>query len=358
MKKSVGRSGVAILNSVLSAILSFTLCAQAQEPKPPAENPPARQTDLARVGERSPSNILVEPSEDYRIGPRDVIEIRIEDAPELSGIFEVNSAGTIQMKYLNRISVLDKTPDQLSSLIVESLRGRYLKDPQVTVFIKQTNSRSFFVMGAVNRQGVYQIESRATLFTLLILAGGLAPSHGSTAYIFRRIKPGKAPAIVTEVSASPDSNSPTAAAPEYEMFPANVNGFFKGQIEGNVQLEPGDVVNVPPTDVFFVAGEVNAPGEFSLKPGTTLRQAISLARGFKFNAAKGDGIIYREDPKTGELGEIKVDIGAVMDGRKPDIKLMANDIIQVPNSKFKSFGGAVLNAFGMGAVVGRSPVRY
>ena len=41
-------------------------------------------------------------------------------------------------------------------------------------------------------------------------------------------------------------------------------------------LEPGDTVNIPPTDVFFVAGEVNQPGSFPLKDGTTLRQAISL----------------------------------------------------------------------------------
>ncbi|MEW6209369.1 MAG: polysaccharide biosynthesis/export family protein [Acidobacteriota bacterium] len=337
----------ALLRSCVCALLMFSVAVFAQENR---SQEPAR-SEGARAGERA-SGILVEPTEDYRIGPRDVIEIKVKDAPELSDTFEVTAAGNITMDYLNRIAVAGKTTDELARYLADRLRGNYLKDPRVSVTVKQSNSRSFFIMGSVNKPGVYQIESRASLVTLLILAGGLQPNHGSTAYIFRRLKPDAAAALQAQLGEE------AAKAPEYEMFPANINGIFKGQIEGNIPLEPGDVVNVPQTDVFFVAGEVNAPGEFPLKPGTTFRQALSLARGFKFNAAKDNVIIFREDPRTGKREELKVDAGAIMNAKKPDIALLPNDVIQVPNSKLKSLGGAVMSALGLGAVMRGTPVRY
>jgi len=140
------------------------------------------------------------------------------------------------------------------------------------------------------------------------------------------------------------------------MLEANIAGLFKGHFDQDKIIEPGDLVNIPPPDVFFVGGEVAAPGQFPLRPGMTLRQAISLARGTTFEAAKGDGKIFREDPETGEQKEIPVDIGAIMNGKKDDIPLQANDIIVVPNSRLKSVGGAFLRAFGM-ATVNRGMIR-
>jgi protein involved in polysaccharide export with SLBB domain len=79
-----------------------------------------------------------------------------------------------------------------------------------------------------------------------------------------------------------------------------------------VGLEPGDVVNIPMTDFFYVAGEVNAPGQFQFSESTTLRQAIALAQGFTLNANAKEGVIFRTDKETGRRQEIKVDINAVM----------------------------------------------
>jgi polysaccharide export outer membrane protein len=120
-------------------------------------------------------------------------------------------------------------------------------------------------------------------------------------------------------------------------------------------LEPGDIINIPPADIFFVAGEVNAPGQFPLKEGTTLRQALSMAQGTKFEAALGRCIIFRDDA-NGKREELRVDLKAVMNGKKEDIAILPNDIIIVPNSQFKSVGGALLRAFGITSVQ-RVPVR-
>jgi polysaccharide export outer membrane protein len=312
--------------------------------------------------------ILVSPDSDYQIGARDVIDIQIEKAPELSGTFSVNASGTILMPSpLGRVAALHKTPEQLSTAIEDSLRGGYLRNPVVRVAVKQYNSRTFFIQGAVHNPGVYQIDGPASLLKLIILAGGFTENHGSTAYIIREIPPGTRKAEL-DASTSPagapsagaadaksDSGAEAAEEEKYELVKASINGMLTGQFDQNIRIEAGDIVNIPPNDVFFVAGEVLAPGSFRLKEGTTLRQAISLAQGMTFKSASNRGLIFREDPATGKRQEIKVDVAAVMNGKKEDIPIMANDVIIIPNSKFKSVGATLLSAFGYSAIT-RLPI--
>jgi polysaccharide export outer membrane protein len=133
------------------------------------------------------------------------------------------------------------------------------------------------------------------------------------------------------------------------MKQVNINSLLKGNFGQNQNIEPGDIVNIPQGDVFFVAGEVRSPGSFPLKDGTTLRQAISMAQGMTFRAKANIGVIFREDPATAKRQEIKVDISEVMAGKKEDLAILANDIIIVPNSRFRSVTQTLLNAFGANA---------
>jgi polysaccharide export outer membrane protein len=287
---------------------------------------------------------------DYRIGPNDVLDIQIENAPELSRIFRVTASGTFLMPYVGRVTAANKTIEELAQFIADSLRGDYLKDPKVIVYVKEYNSRSFFIQGSVRSPGVFQSEGRPSLLELIVLAGGLSDSHGSTAFIIRRPKgtgqkePEEKQPASTPVAAT-DQEPAVEEAPKYEFKTANITALLKGHFEKDMFLEPGDIVNIPAADVFFVAGEVNKPGSFSLKEGTTLRQAISLAQGTNFRAALDRGIVFRED-SSGKLEEVHVDIGAVMSGKKPDVAIVANDIIMVPNSRSKTIGGALLRALG------------
>jgi len=351
--------------AIAIGLLAFTAGPLRVEAQTPAGQPQRTESPM-QVGPKSASpSILISPDSDYQIGARDVIEIQIEKAPELSGTFSVSAAGTILMPYLGRVMALHKTPEELSKVIEERLRGGYLKNPVVRLSVKQYNSRSFFIQGAVRNPGVYQIDGPASLLKLIILAGGLVDNHGSTAFIIREIKPaadkveGNAPAPgdATQSAGAADSTTVKTASvvnasdeEKYELVKASINGMLTGQFEQNVRIEPGDIVNIPPNDVFFVAGEVQAPGSFRLKEGTTLRQAISLAQGMTFKSASDRGLIFREDVASGKRREIKVDVGAVMSGKKEDIPIMANDVIIIPNSKFKSVGATLLSAFGYSTV--------
>ena len=153
---------------------------------------------------------------------------------------------------------------------------------------------------------------------------------------------------------SGEQKQPADESPKYEMSSSNISGLLKGRFELDVLIEPGDIINIPATDVFFVSGEVKAPGSFPLKEGTTLRQAVSLAQGTIFKSAADKTIIFRENA-DGKRESIKVELSAVMNGKKPDVLIMANDIIMVPSSRAKSIGGALLNAFGMTSVT-RIPI--
>ena len=354
MKHETGNASMVLGGAMICLVIGLAPVA-AQTRQQPQVKPPASTSS----GEPTNSpTIIVSPDQDYRIGPRDVIEVRIEDAAELSNTYQVNADGTFLMPYLKRIKAQDKTPEELSSFIADALRGRYLKDPQVLVVVRQYYSHTFFIQGAVRKPGVYQMEGRPSLLNLIAVAGGLGENHGSAAFIIHQVKD-KKPSSLTSAGSPAAQASPVAATQtstssdedgtDYTFKIVNITGLFKGRFDQNAYVEPGDIVNIPQADVFFVAGEVNAPGSFPLSDGTTLRQAIALSQGTTLNAALGNGVIFRQDEATGKRQEIAVDIGAVMKGRKEDIHIAANDIVIVPNSRVKTIGNSILKALGMGA---------
>ncbi|MBL8188175.1 MAG: polysaccharide biosynthesis/export family protein [Acidobacteria bacterium] len=319
-----------------------------------------------QVRPRVGPDVIVAADEDYKLSPSDVIEIIIQDAPELSGNFQISSSGNIPMYYLGSLKVEGRTPDEVSKMIADGLKGRYLKDPKVFVSVKQYNSRTFFIQGAVKSPGVYIIQGRPSLFKLITIAGGLQEKHGSTAYIVREVKakPEKLEArgqqaetnekatatpVAQAIDNAKGSNTAIEGDTEFELQRAQIGGLSKGRFDQNVLIQPGDVVYIPPAEVFYVSGEVRSPGQYQYREGMTLRQAITLSQGPFFRAKLDKGIIFREDPMTGKFNEIPVNIGAVINkGGTEDIPIYPNDIILVPNSAVKSVAGALLMAMGTG----------
>jgi polysaccharide export outer membrane protein len=305
--------------------------------------------------------VIVYGDEDYKLAPRDVIEVIVEDAPELSVNYTVNSKGMVPMRFLGPVLVSGQTTEAVSKIITDGLRGRYLQDPKVYVSVKQYNSRTFFIQGAVRYPGVYVVSGRPSLFRLMSIAGGLLESHGLVAYIFRETPPkpekletgpsqnggdSKVKDLINDAKGGAKGGAAAVVEgePDYEMITASIGGILRGKLDNNVIVKPGDVVYVPPADVFYIAGEVKAPGQFRLRQGITLRQAISLAGGTLFKARLSKGVIFRNDPVTGNFTELPVDIGAVMSGKNQDMPILGNDVIWIPNSSAKSIGSTVINA--------------
>lgn len=370
---AVCATALVILPLVWIAMFTSTISAQQRRGLSQQDRPVTQTSPPDRVT----AGALTDSNKDYLISQGDVIEIQVQDAPELSHNYQVTAAGYIEIPVLGRVVARQKTTYELAREIANGLREQeYLRTPNVVVNVRQYNSWAFFIQGAVHRPGLYQFESRPSLLTMISFAGGLTDNHGSTVFILRPSNTQKKasdnqdlnvqdqPWAQTQTQTSDpgptsqsrvnDSDSGTAA--DYELIKVNLSALYKGQFDQNHRLEPGDIVNIPRADVFFVAGEVQAPGSFTLKDGTTLRQAISLAQGMTFKAKPARGIIFREDPVTGSRKEIQVDISAVMNGKREDISVQANDVVIVPNSQTKSVGWALLMAFGVNSM--RVPIRY
>jgi polysaccharide export outer membrane protein len=327
--------------------------------RPPAQPLPVQPTDAPGV-----ASAVADVREDYRINPGDVIEIQVDRAPELSGMRRVTASGTIRMAYLGSVTVHGKTADELAGFIADGLRERYLKNPRVTVTIEQMNSHTFFIQGAVNRPGAYQIEGRPSLLTLITVAGGLAENHGATAFIIREaLRPGSGVPGADEPKAlsisrpeaggavlpaqSEDRDQEPEERERHELIKVNINGLFRGDFDMNMRLDPRSVVHIPQAEVFYVGGDVNAPGSFKFKEGATLRQAITLAQGMKPTAAPDRAIIFREDSGSRKRQEIRIDVGKIMNGKQEDVEIAANDIVIIPHSRSKSVGGALLSVLGV-----------
>lgn len=273
------------------------------------------------------------PIQENRIVPGDVIEVQVEGAPELSRTYTVNASGAFLMRFLGSITAQHKTEIELADTIADGLRGRYLKNPRVSVMVIRPSgavrnllgatNQYYFIQGAVRNPGVYRMEGRASLSRLIDLAGGLTNTHGQRAYIIRSNRGTR-------------TDGRDNAEPEYETTTVNIDRPYNGAISEDVPLQQGDVVNIPVADIVFVRGEVNAPGSFPFKQGMTLREVMVLTRGLTVNAAASRGVIFREDPATGKRTEIRVDIGAITSGKSKDVVLQPYDIIIVPSSRMKT----------------------
>lgn len=110
----------------------------------------------------------------YRIGPLDQLQIDVFGAPELKREGEVDGAGNILLPLVGNVAVGGKTPAEASQDIAGALRGKYLKDPQVTITIVKANPRTVTVDGAVSQPGVYPVTGRMTLQQAIAQARGAA----------------------------------------------------------------------------------------------------------------------------------------------------------------------------------------
>ena len=109
----------------------------------------------------------------YRIGPYDELKIDVFGVPELSSEAQVNLQGLIALPLLGPVKVNGLTPEEAQAEIARQLASRYLRDPRVLVYVKNSASLNVTITGAVNSQGVHPIKGRTTLTDILAQAGGV-----------------------------------------------------------------------------------------------------------------------------------------------------------------------------------------
>lgn len=124
----------------------------------------------------------------YKIGPLDVLEISVFNVPDLTKTVQVADNGTINYPLIGEIPAVGETAHELEQDMARKLGAKYLRSPQVTVFIKEYNSQRVTIEGAVKNSGVYPIKGKTTLGQIIAMAGGVDSGIGSgDLVIFRTI---------------------------------------------------------------------------------------------------------------------------------------------------------------------------
>jgi len=253
---------------------------------------------------------------EYIIGPRDLLEIKVFELPELNQTVRVSEDGSITIPLLNKVIVGGMSKDAVERKLAELLEVRFVKNPQVSVFIKEYQSGLVAVIGAVEKPGMYELIGRQNLLQMISKAGGIRENASSQLFILREGKSGNAGTLAIDL----------------QDLLAN------GNQKLNIPLQAGDVVNIPVDQIIlvFVFGEVKNPGALQVKMSkkVTLLQAIAQAGGTTEGASKSGITVKRKDRKTGREIKMKFNLKDIIKGEKPDIELQEGDVVFVPESIF------------------------
>jgi polysaccharide export outer membrane protein len=198
-------SAVALIGLVAAAPALAQTQPPARPATPGAQTPstirPVGQGPLtgrpAQTGPAVTSTGISAPT-DYVIGPDDVLGIVFWRDAEMTGDVTVRPDGMITLPLLQDIKAAGLRPDELRAKIVEAA-AKLIEDPNVSVTVRQINSRNVFITGGVIRPGGYPVSGQMTLMQIIAIAGGLTEFADGKAVI-RRAGTGKQKPVEVNVN--------------------------------------------------------------------------------------------------------------------------------------------------------------
>lgn len=163
-------------------------------------------------------------SDGYRVGPLDVLNITVFKVDDLTKTVQVSESGSFAFPLVGDIPAAGRTVSEIERDLAAKLGGNYLRNPQVTVLVKEYNSHRITVDGAVNKPGVFPMQGPMSLLQSIAMAGGMQEVAEGTILVFRRVD-GKTAVAKFSVA---DLRSQKASDPD---------------------LQAGDIVTVPSSDL-------------------------------------------------------------------------------------------------------------
>jgi polysaccharide biosynthesis/export protein len=272
------------------------------------------QTEYARAnrsGDTKSSFASEQNSERIRVGPGDLIEVKVFDVPELDQTVRVSDQGEAVFTFLGKIQLAGLTTADAQTLVESRLReGNLVRQPQVSIVIQEYGTQGVSILGQVGKPGVYPVLGSRTLLDIISEAGGITPLAAHEATIKRR-KSG-------------------------EVFVSSLSDNPGDLLAGNVELWPGDTVIVPKAGIVYVIGDVGRPGGFVMENNgkVTLVQALALAAGVNRTAAQSKARVIRKTAAGYE--DMPVDLKRILQGKASDIPLNREDIVYIPPSMVRS----------------------
>ncbi|MFQ5737395.1 MAG: SLBB domain-containing protein [Acidobacteriota bacterium] len=283
-------------------------------------------------------NELSLPSEEdseYRIGSGDLLELLVFGVEDFHHLLRVSGSGSIAVPLLGTIAVAGLTAAELAVNVGAALeRKELIRNAQVSVLIREYRSHPVFILGMVNQPGQYQMTRPLRLVDVIAMAGGIREDRAAEDVTVQR--------KVAGTSGSGQSS------PQPERLRVSLKELLEnGNPSVNLLIRKGDVIRIPPREakLFYVIGDVNRPGAYELSRGreTLLTQALAQAGGPTKTAKTSKSVLLRYG--DGDRRErLRLNIKAILGGKKPDFAMRSDDVIFVPGSTSKDILYAMLGA--------------
>jgi polysaccharide export outer membrane protein len=287
----------------------------------------------------------------YRIGPGDLLEIRVFNRPQLSrDAVRVDARGMIRMPLIEEeIQSACLTEGELGKEIARRYL-KYQRNPQVDVFVKEYNSQPVAVIGAVDKPGRFQLQRRVRLLELISFAGGPTDKAGKRVQVAHV---GKRHTCQGATLAFPEGGlSMQDDATDYDIF--NLNETLQGEEKANPYVQPGDIITIPEAEQAFVVGNVFKPTTIPLREPTTVSEAIAMAGG-TLPDTKTDRIrVIRKVSGAADKMELMVNLQDIVRKKSTDLLLQPGDIVEVSVSGSKRLIRNIYNA--IGPALGNMPI--
>ncbi len=195
---------------------------------------------------------------DYVLGAGDLLQVTVFETQDLNTEVRVSSRGNVTLPLLGQIKMKGLTAREAEIEIEKQYRQRYIRDPHVSVFVKEHFGQRVTLVGEVKKPGTHDYLSKMRLLDVLALAGGLGDNAGRTVQIRR---------IGNDVD-------------EQGTFIVDLDKLIKeGKTELNIEINGGDVIFVPEAGMYFVDGSVRKPGSYHIKQKTVIEEALVEAGG-------------------------------------------------------------------------------
>jgi polysaccharide export outer membrane protein len=288
-------------------------------------------TSLARKNEKSSSQSSSETTRKLTIGPDDELDVSVYGVPELSQHVRVDASGDAYLLLIGPVHVEGLSSAEAQAVIERQLvEGRFVKNPHVTVYVKEFTSQFVSIVGEVNKPGNYPALSTRRLYDAFQQAGGLTPTAGKVTITH----PGEPnnPTIVTL------SSDPIKSA------------------QANVEIMPGDSISVLKAPIVYVLGEVNKPGGYVLTEdsnvkdlqGLTVMRVVAMASGPLQGAALNKSRIIRRTANG--IQEVPIRLKQIMAGKAPDPPLEVEDILYIPGKWSSPFLNSVVTTLTVASI--------
>ncbi len=297
-------------------VLLLSGCALPEEFDPYSPTEPAVTLDFHTIvpDKAIEPAMLRPPSEPYRVGPGDVLDIEVAEAKGTRAETMVLPDGMLYYDVADGVQVAGKTLPQVSTLLADALREDY-PYPIVSVNLSIPQSQRFWLLGQVKQPGAYPLASDTTLLEAISMGKGLYS--------------GELEGQTQEIA---DLNR-SMIVRNGEMLPVDFFSLVeRGDMSQNVYVQPGDYIYMASAQdsAVYVLGAVKKPGPIYFLDEITAIRAFAQAGGPAEEAIVTKALVIR-----GSLSRPRVavvNLYGIARGYNRDFELAPGDILWVPKS--------------------------